>query len=99
MASRQADRLEMFEALRETFGDKVTETLLEEFLTRDHEVAAMRDDIRGLGARVDLLTARSEIRFDALDKRLDTIENWIRVMVLGFLGFASTTIFLALQLH
>ena len=99
MAPTHAERLEMYQAFRTTFGDKVSETFIEEFAARDQEIVALRDDIKRLDARFDTVETKFEVRFDAIDTRLASIENWIRVMVLGFLGFASTTIFLALQLR
>lgn len=92
MAPSNADRLELYQAFRTTFGDKVSETFIEEWVTRDWDIRQMRNDIKNLEIHMDE-------RFNGVNQRLDSIENWIRVMVLGFLGFASTTIFLALQLR
>ena len=102
MPPTHAERLEMYQAFRTTFGDKVSETFIEEFAARDQEIVALREDIKRLDARFDTVDERFNgvlIRFDAIDTRLASIESWIRVMVLGFLGFASSSIFLVLQLR
>ena len=95
MVPTHAERLEMYQAFRTTFGDKVSETFIEEFAARDQEIVALREDIKRLDARFDTV----DERFNAIDTRLASIESWIRVMVLGFLGFASSSIFLVLQLR
>lgn len=103
----------MFESFKETFGVNVAETVLEEFLSRDREIIALREDIASVRHGLDRLEENFEYRFaavdsriqsvdtrcDAIDKRLNSIENWIRVMVIGFLGFASTSMFMAYQLR
>ena len=99
MAVRQTDRLELFGALKETFGIKVTETLLQEFLSRDRETVALDEKLRLLDAKVDLGFGIVNERFNSVDTRLDTIENWIKVMVIGFLGFASSLFYVALQMR
>ena len=83
MAASQADRLEMIEACRTTFGAHVTATILEEWEARDQQIITLIDDVKSLNARFDTVDARFksvddrfksvDTRFDAVFTRFDTI--------------------------
>ena len=106
MVISQADRAEMYESFKAVVGVKSTDTLFEELAARDNDMAAIRQDIRDIVNKINLLVATNEVRDDAVKDRFRSIEsqlngihNWVRGMVIGFLGFGATVLVTVIQMR
>ena len=99
MVISQADRAEMYESFKAVVGVKSTDTLFEELAARDNDMAAIRQDLRDISQKVDLLTATNEVRFSAIESQISGIHNWLRAMVIGFLGFGATIVVTVIQMR
>ena len=99
MAVSQADRAEMYESMKVVVGVRSADTMLEELASRDSDIAAIRQDIRDLAHKVDVLSETNEVHFSAIESQIGGINNWLRAMVIGFLGFGATIVVTVLQMR
>ena len=102
MASNPADRAEMYEDFKAVVGVKSATTLLEEltsiharFDVIDAKFDLVDERFRSVDRRFDML----DQRFNSLESQLGNIHNWLRVMVIGFLGFATTVVATILRMN
>jgi len=99
VAISQADRAAMYEGFKAVVGVRSADTLLEELAARDSGMTAIRQDIRDISHKVDLLTASNDVRFSAIESQIGGIHNWLRAMVIGFLGFGATIVVTVMQMR
>jgi hypothetical protein len=86
----QADRLEAYEA----------------FASLNHKFDLLAVQVERVNARLDELTGAMGTRFSSVDSHFSSIEsqlngihNWLRAMVIGFLGFGATVVVTVLQMR
>jgi hypothetical protein len=89
----------MYESFKAVVGVKSANTLLEELAARDSGMAAIRQDLGDISHKVDLLTAANEVHFSAIESQIGGINNWLRAMVIGFLGFGATIVVTVMQMR
>ena len=72
----------------------------------NHKVDLLAVQVERVNARLDELTGAMGTRFSAVDSRFSSIEsqlngihNWLRAMVIGFLGFGATVVVTVLQMR
>ena len=113
MTVSRADRLEAYEAFASVVGRKVAGTLMNELKEQDdgivglnHKVDLLAVQVERVNARLDELTGAMGTRFSSVDSRFSSIEsqlngihNWLRAMVIGFLGFGATVVVTVLQMR
>ena len=113
MTVSQADRLEAYEAFASVVGRKVAGTLMNQLKELDdgivglnHKVDLLAVQVERVNARLDELTGAMGTRFSSVDSHFSSIEsqlngihNWLRAMVIGFLGFGATVVVTVLQMR
>lgn len=57
------------------------ETILEEWADRDRQIAGLCQDVTEV-----------KTRLESIDKRMNGIENWMRMMVISFVGLAASLV-------
>lgn len=106
MTVSQADRLEAYEAFTSVVGRKVAGTLMNELKELDnglvglnHKVDLLAVQVERVNARLDEVAGAMGTRFSSVDSHFSSIEsqlngihNWLRAMVIGFLGFGATVV-------
>ncbi|NBR00350.1 MAG: hypothetical protein EBT97_07830, partial [Actinobacteria bacterium] len=72
----------------------------------DGDIADIRQSLRDIVNRIDLLVATNQVRDDAVENRFQSIESqlngihtWLRAMVIGFLSVGATVMIAVLQIR
>ena len=113
MTVSQADRLEAYEAFTSVVGRKVAGTLMNELKELDdgliglnHKVDLLTVQVERVNTRLDELAGAMGTRFSTVDSHFSSIEsqlngihNWLRAMVIGFLGFGAMVVVTVLQMR
>ena len=95
----QADRLEAYEAFTSVVGRKAAGTLMNGLKDVDDGIVGLNHKVDVLTLQVDTLRTSMEARFSTLETQMNGIHNWLRSMVIGFLGFGATVVITVFQMR